>query len=55
MIANLDASVIERRPNSSCDNSMLNNTVNSLLRVQPRGLKEPTNFHSAKKELPSQK
>ena len=55
VIANLDASVIERRPNSSCDTSMLNNTVNSLLRVQPRGLKEPTNFHSAKKELPSQK
>ena len=48
VIANLDASVIERRQDTSCDNSMLlNTTVKSLLHAQqPRGLKEPTNFHS---------
>ena len=33
VIANLDASVIERRADSSCDNSMLNTTVKSLLRA----------------------
>jgi len=47
VIANLEASMIERRPVSSCDNSM-HSTVD---RTKARLLKEPTNFAPSQFDL----